>query len=112
MLTHSDSGSRFAVKKLLETFCLLYGKYSGEEGGVQKKISVDIYTFSCTPLSLLGAVSVSTLCAVIERVCPYFTPPTGPIMSKPALSALHWSILVSKHSEKTSDIIVKSQVRS
>ena len=62
-----------------------------------------------SPLSP-GSPIVSALCTVLEQVCPYFVPPAGPAMSKLALTALHWSIIASKHCQDANDIIVNVQV--
>ena len=60
---------------------------------------------------LIGPGAIAVLCTVLEKACPYFRPPAGPAMSKPALTALQWSTLVARHSQDVNDVIVKSQVR-
>ena len=97
---------RQCIQQVSPCFQNQYSPFSG--------LSCCVHFLLSVPHTLLpsqGPVALSTLSVAIQRVCPYFTAPAGPNMSKPALTALTWSILVSRDSEKTNDVMVKSQVR-
>jgi hypothetical protein len=82
LFLYTDRGSKLGVQRVLDELCSNHGP---------------------------GAIAV--LCTVLEKACPYFRPPAGPAMRKPALTALQWSTLVARHSQDVNDVIVKSQAR-